>query len=61
VLNAVQPLFARDAERRVFGLRPLAVDGTRAITPHEASTIARWPRPKLGDGRFAHHLAAIIC
>jgi hypothetical protein len=60
VLKAVRPLFARDAERRVFGLRPLAVDGTRAITPHEASTIARWPRPKLGDGRFAHHPQVLL-
>jgi hypothetical protein len=53
-------LFARDGERRVFGLRPVAVDGTWAITPHDASTIARWPRPKCNDGSFAHHPQALL-
>lgn len=60
VLAAVRPLFARDAERRVFGLRPVAVDGTWAITPHEVSTIKRWPRPTLNDGQFAHHPQALL-
>ena len=60
VLASIRPMFARDAERRVFGLRPLAIDGTRAITPHEASTKERWPRPKLGAGRVAHHPQALL-
>lgn len=60
VLLAVRPLFARDAERLVFGLRPLAIDGTRVITPHEASTLARWPQPKLGKDRVAHHPQALL-
>ena len=60
VLAAIRPLFARDAERRVFGLRPVAVDGTWVITPHEASTMSRWPQPKLGEGRFAHHPQALL-
>lgn len=60
VLAAIRPLFARDAERLVFGLRPLAIDGTWAITPHEASTTKRWARPKLGEGRFAHHPQALL-
>jgi hypothetical protein len=60
VLAAIRPLFARDAERRVFGLRPVAVDGTWAITPHEASTMTRWAQPKLGEGRFAHHPQALL-
>jgi hypothetical protein len=55
VLASIRPLFARDGERRVFGLRPVAIDGTWVITPHDASTTTRWPRPKLSDGRFAHH------
>jgi hypothetical protein len=59
-LATVRPLFARDAERRVFGLRPVAVDGTWTITPHEASTKARWPQPKLADGRLAHHPQALL-
>jgi hypothetical protein len=59
-LAAVRPLFARDAERRVFGLRPVAVDGTSTITPHEASTKARWPQPKLAEGRLAHHPQALL-
>jgi len=59
-LDAVRPLFARDSERRVFGLRPVAIDGTRTITPHEASTLERWPRPKVGDERFAHHPQALV-
>ena len=50
----------RDAERRVFGLRPVAIDGTWAITPHEASTTERWARPKLGAGRLAHHPQALL-
>jgi len=53
VLASIRPLFARDAERRVFGLRPVAIDGTWAITPHEASTTERWARPKLGAGSRA--------
>ena len=60
VLAAVRPLFARDTERRVFGLRPVAVDGTWAITPHDASTMKRWARPKLGKGRLAHHPQALL-
>jgi len=60
VLAAIRPLFARDAERLVFGLRPLAIDGTWAITPHEASTTKRWARPKLGEGRFAHNPQALL-
>ncbi len=60
VLAAVRPLFARDAERRVFGLRPVAVDATWVITPHEASTTERWVRPKMGKGRFAHHPQALL-
>lgn len=60
VLEAVRPLFARDAERRVFGLRPVAIDGTRAITPHDASTLKRFPRPQLGDGNFAHNPQALV-
>jgi len=60
VLDAVRPLFARDCERRVFGLRPVAVDGTRAITPHEASTLKRWPQPTVGVGRLAHHPQALL-
>jgi hypothetical protein len=60
VLEAVRPLFARDAERRVFGLRPVAIDGTRTITPHEASTLERFPRPHLQDGSFAHHPQALV-
>ena len=60
VLEAVRPLFARDAARLVFGLRPVAIDGTRVITPHEASTLERFPRPKLNDGNFAHHPQALV-
>lgn len=60
VLSAIRPLFARDSERRIFGLRPVAVDGTRAITPHEASTMERWPRPTTGKNRFAHHPQALL-
>jgi len=60
VLAAIRPLFARDAERRVFGLRPVAVDGTWVITPHEASTTKRWDRPKSGKGRLAHHPQALL-
>lgn len=48
VLAAIRPMFARDAERRVFGLRPVAFDGTWAITPHDVSTKTRWPQPKYG-------------
>ena len=59
-LAAIRPLFARDTERRVFGLRPVAVDATWAITPHEASTKTRWARPKLGEGRYAHHPQALV-
>ena len=60
VLAAIRPLFARDAERRVFGLRPVAMDGTWVITPHEASTTKRWARPKSGKGRLAHHPQALL-
>ena len=60
VLAAIRPLFARDAHRRVFGLRPVAIDGTWAITPHEASTKERWARTKLGAERLAHHPQALL-
>jgi hypothetical protein len=60
VVAAVRPLFARDSEHRVFGLRPVAVDGTRVITPHESSTLKRFPRPKLGEGIFAHNPQALV-
>lgn len=60
VLAAVRPAFARDGQRRVFGLRPLAVDGTRVITPHEASTLERWPRPSVKSGGLAHHPQALL-
>lgn len=60
VLEAVRPLFARDSQRRIFGLRPVAIDGTWAITPHEASTKERWARPKQGKDCFAHHPQALV-
>ena len=60
VVDAVRPLFARDSEHRVFGLRPVAVDGTRAITPHESSTLMRFPRPKVGAGHLSHYPQALV-
>lgn len=60
VLAAIRPMFARDAERRVFGLRPLAFDGTWAITPHDVSTKTRWPQPKYGNDLLAHNPQALL-
>lgn len=60
VLAAVRPACAGDAQRRVFGLLPVAIDGTWVITPHEASTLKRWPRPTVGAERLAHHPQALL-
>ena len=60
VVAAVRPMFARDSERRVFGLRPVAIDGMRAITPHESSTLKRFPRPKLGADLLSHYPQALV-
>jgi hypothetical protein len=60
VLKSVRPLFAKDSLRLVFGMRALAFDGTSMMVPHDMSTKKRWPCPKIGDHRRAHHPQALL-
>ena len=56
--QAAEPYDAGFSGDGVIG--PVAIDGTRTITPHEASTLERFPRPHLQDGSFAHHPQALV-
>jgi hypothetical protein len=49
------------AERRLLGgLQWVAVDGTWAWAPHAAGVIARWGRPKAGEGRRLHYAQMLM-
>jgi hypothetical protein len=45
----------------MFGeLRPIAIDGTHVLTPHDASTITRFGQPNNGKGKSSHYPQSML-